>query len=81
MKRLEWRSVARGELAQLLKNAPQVSSTAVGDATIYQLENDGRETLAIALTDGQAVIVEAAAAPLAKRRRRVDKSRLSPASR
>lgn len=81
MKGLAWRSIGRDELAELLKNAEQLSSAALGEATIYRLAGDERDMIAIALADGHALVVEAATAPPAKRRRRVDTGRITPATR
>jgi hypothetical protein len=79
MKDFAWRGIGRGELAALLADTRHVSSSAHGAATIYRLERDGRQVLAIALPGGEAVVVEAAA-PL-RRRRRIDAGQISPASR
>ncbi len=77
---IAWRSITRRELAVLLRNSPQVSSSAVGETTIYRLDNNGLEILALSLPDGATVIVEQVAAA-AKRRRRVDMTGVTPASR
>ena len=77
MKDLVWRGADRRELAAMLGSAPQVASSALGDATIYSLEHEGREVLAIAMPGGDVVLVERTAP--AKRRRSIDT--LSPASR
>ncbi|MDD5250410.1 MAG: hypothetical protein PHY45_15610 [Rhodocyclaceae bacterium] len=79
MKDIDWRAIDRRELATLLANSKRVSSRAIGATTIYRLDHDGREIIAMALPDGAAVIVERA--PLAKWRRRIDAQRTTPASR
>ncbi|MDK9723464.1 MAG: hypothetical protein OEL88_01155 [Sterolibacteriaceae bacterium MAG5] len=72
MKDLAWRAANREELATLLTEARQVSSQAVGEATVYRLTGDHPEFLAISLPGGQAVVVEVAPSPGIKRRRRAD---------
>jgi hypothetical protein len=75
MKRLSWRAVPRGELAQLLEQASLDDSRAVGTTTVYHLTVDGEEKMAVSLPDGQAVIVEMNSAPLNQRRRLDPKTR------
>jgi hypothetical protein len=77
MKALAWHAVDRRTLATLLRESPSVASQAVGEATVYQIESDGREVLAIALPDGATVIVQRPAPPAAKRRRVDAKKSLS----
>ena len=72
MKDLAWRAANRRELATLLTDARQVSSQAVGEATVYRLTGEQGELLAISLPGGQAVLVEVAPSPAVKRRRRAD---------
>ncbi len=79
MKDIDWRAIDRRELAALLGNSKRVSSRAVGATTIYRLDHDGREILAMALPDGHALIVERA--PMVKWRRRIDAEKATPASR
>jgi hypothetical protein len=71
VKKLDWRRIDRDELAALLGAVQQLSSSAVGAATVYRIERDGRQQIAIALPDGEAMLVEIAAAS-PRRRRRVD---------
>jgi len=81
MKDIDWRSIDRRELAGLLKDAAQVSSQAVGEATVYRLGHGPREMLAIALPGGAVIVVEKTARQVRKRRQ-VDGDRVStPASR
>ena len=69
MNRLTWRSVPRGDLALLLKSAQLDDSRAVGTSTVYQLNVDGQDVLAVSLPDGQAVLVELKTTPNLLRRR------------
>lgn len=69
MSRLSWRSVPRGDLSLLLEKARLEDSRAVGSSTVYQLNLNGQDVLAVALPDGQAVIVEWNTNPHALRRR------------
>lgn len=71
MNRLNWRTIASTELAQLLKGATLDDSRAVGASTVYQLSINGRDVLAVSLPDGQAVVVEVVA-PLHTSRRRIE---------
>ncbi len=57
MSRLNWHAVSHGELATLLKEATLAGSRAVGTSTVYQLNHDGQDLLAVSLPDGQAVVV------------------------
>ena len=81
MKNLDWRTIDRRALANLLKDSAQVASQAVGEATVYRLDCNGRELLAISLPGGEAIVVERALPQQVKRRRRVDAGKISPASR
>lgn len=69
MNRLSWRAVPRGDLSLLLEKARLEDSRAVGSSTVYQLNLNGQDVLAISLPDGQAVIVELNANPHTLRRR------------
>jgi hypothetical protein len=79
MKDLDWHTVGHAKLAAMLAATTPVSSSAVGSATVYRIEQDGRELLAIALPDGETIVVERTKP--ARRRRRVDARAVSPASR
>lgn len=68
MKRLNWRAVPAAELALLLKEAQLTDSRAVGTSTVYQVNRDGQDVLAVALPDGQAVVVELSVRPHNQRR-------------
>jgi len=60
MKPLHWQTLDASALAALLRGATLTDSRAVGASTVYQLQHDGHQLLAIALPDGQAVVVETA---------------------
>ncbi|HEX8964222.1 MAG TPA: hypothetical protein VF801_14560 [Rhodocyclaceae bacterium] len=79
MKDIDWKAVSREELANLLAGSKRLASRALGATTIYRLEHDGREFLAMALPDGHALVIEKP--PRAKWRRRIDGERPTPASR
>ncbi len=69
MSRLKWRAVPHAELALLLKGALLADSRAVGTSTVYQLNHNGQDMLAVSLPDGQAVVVELNTRPHTLRRR------------
>ena len=69
MTKLAWRRLERRALADLLTVSSLVESSAVGATTVYRLETDAGEVLALALPDGEALIVELPA-PAPKKRRR-----------
>ncbi len=69
MSRLKWRAVPHGELALLLKKSQLDGSRAVGTSTVYQVNLDGQDLLAVSLPDGQAVVVELNTSPHTLRRR------------
>ena len=69
MSRLSWRSTPPGALALLLEKARLEDSRAVGASTVYRLNLDGQDVLAVSLPDGQAVVVEIDARPSILRRR------------
>jgi hypothetical protein len=73
MKDIDWKTISRQELAALLVETKRLSSRAIGATTVYRLERNGREILAMALPDGHALIVERT--PQAKWRRRIDAER------
>lgn len=68
MSKLSWQAIPQGELALLLGQARLDDSRAIGAATVYQLTVEGRDVLAVALADGQALLVESLAAPKPNRR-------------
>ena len=75
MSKLNWRSVTTSELALLLKQAQLDDSRAVGTSTVYQLRVEGHDLLAVSLSDGQALLIEAAAKPTLNRRHRTSNPR------
>ena len=70
MSKLHWRTESTTALATFLKHADLEKSAAIGNSTLYQITHEGREKLAIALPDGQALIIETGEPQ--KIRRRVD---------
>ena len=69
MSRLKWHAIPNGELALLLKEAQLDDSRAVGPSTVYHLNRNGQDVLAVSLPDGQAVVVELNTRPHTLRRR------------
>lgn len=70
MNKIQWQTLSASELAQLLKHAQVQEARAVGAATVYQLNIDGRELLAVSLADGQALRIEPHSWPSVNRRSR-----------
>lgn len=70
MNKIQWQTLSATELAQLLKQAQVQEARAVGAATVYQLNIDGRELLAVSLADGQALRMEPHSWPSVNRRNR-----------
>ena len=68
MNKLSWQAIPQSELALLLGQAQIDDSRAVGLATVYQLNVEGRDVLAIALGNGQALLVESCGQPKIDRR-------------
>lgn len=68
MTKLIWRSATHTELAQLLRQAQLDDSRAVGPVTVYHLTVAGQDVLAVALADGQALVIETAPKPTVNRR-------------
>lgn len=69
MNKFQWRTESATALATLLKQASLEKSAAIGACTVYQIVHEGREKLAIALPDGQALIIESGEPPRIRRRR------------
>ncbi|MDP3653980.1 MAG: hypothetical protein Q8R67_20105 [Rhodoferax sp.] len=69
MSKLLWRVGSSGELAKLLRAATLEESAAVSGATVYRVQHESTEKIAIALPDGQALIIEPAATGRPRRRR------------
>lgn len=70
MNKIQWQILSAAELAQLLQKAQVQESRAVGTSTVYQLNVDGRELLAVSLADGQALRMEPQSWPSVNRRNR-----------
>lgn len=68
MNKVQWQTLSAAELAQLLKQAQVQEARAVGGSTVYQLQVDGRELLAVSLPDGQALRMEPVSWPSVNRR-------------
>lgn len=58
MTKLSWQVVSGAELSNLLTQSSLEDSSAVGGSTVYHVIHDGQEKIAIALPDGQAMLVE-----------------------
>jgi len=71
MSKFSWRIAPVSELSQMLVSAELENSTAIGGATLYHFQHDGQEKMAVALADGQTLMIELQQ-PGAKRRRRID---------
>jgi hypothetical protein len=57
MKKLHWRIGSSEQLSHLLMQATLEKSTAIGSSTLYHIMHDGEEKIAIALPDGQTLII------------------------
>jgi hypothetical protein len=68
MNKIQWQTLQASELAQLLQQAQVQEARAVGAATVYQLSVAGREVLAVALPDGQALRMDPQSWPSVNRR-------------
>ncbi len=71
MKKLHWHIGSSAQLSHLLIQATLEQSAAIGGSTLYHIMHDGEEKLAIALPDGQTLIV-ALANPDSTHSRRLD---------
>lgn len=69
MKSLTWHGSSVAELAELLVQATLEESAAVSGATVYRLNHNNVEKIAISLSDGQVLIIEPEGANLPRRRR------------
>lgn len=69
MSKLHWRVGSGGELAQLLMAATLEESAAVSGATVYRLNHENKEKIAISLPGGQVVLIEQATLGRPRRRR------------
>lgn len=57
MSKLQWRNAGAQELAQLLGGAQVLESRAVGASTVYRLALQGQEQIAVALPDGEVLVI------------------------
>ena len=71
MHTLEWQKISEAQLARLLGTAELQQSTAIASGTLYQLEQDGLQQIAISLPAGEVVLIRCAP-PNLKGRRKVD---------
>lgn len=71
MKSLIWHGSTVAELADLLVQAKLEESAAVSGATVYRLNHNNVEKIAISLSDGQVLIIEPEG-QLQPRRRRLE---------
>jgi predicted DNA-binding protein (UPF0251 family) len=69
MSKLQWRVASASQLSELLTQAKLDKSAAIGNSTMYQIMHEGREMLAIALPEGQVIVIDIVDQVNAKRRR------------
>lgn len=69
---LLWDIGAANTLAEILVDAEIQKSLAVGELTIYHFQHNGSEKMALALPDGQSVMISLAPQPRHPARRRQD---------
>ena len=69
MSKLQWRAASASQLSELLTQATLDKSAAIGSSTVYQFKYEGSDTLAIALPDGQAIVIDIVDELNSKRRR------------
>jgi predicted DNA-binding protein (UPF0251 family) len=69
MSKLQWCTTSASRLSELLTQAKLDKSAAIGNSTMYQIIHEGREMLAIALPDGQVIVIDIVDQLNAKRRR------------
>ena len=69
MDQMQWCIRSATELAQFLTHATVQQSSAIGGSTLYHVQHEGSEKIALSLSDGSALIIELRAKPSVKRRR------------
>lgn len=71
-RRLGWRRISREAFADHLRHAEIEVAEAIGDTSVYRCRSDDGNSIAIALPDGEGLIVEIAIEldPALDRRRR-----------
>lgn len=69
MDQLLWCTRSASELAQFLTHATVQQSSAIGGSTLYHVQHEGNEKIALSLSDGSVLIIELRAKPSVKRRR------------
>ena len=73
MKRgLDWKEISRSELAEHLQSARIIRSQAVGDTNLYHCIHSSGETIAVALPNGNGLLMGMArsVSPTLERRKR-----------
>jgi hypothetical protein len=76
MSQLQWQALSSEALSDWLAQGELLASSAVGAATVYHLQSTGAsstEQIAIALPDGQVIVVGLAPTD-APRRRRIEQT-------
>ncbi len=68
MTKLQWRTVSHAELAGLLSKAELLHSEVSAEATVYHLQLQQQEMIAIALASGSALVVDGYVAGSPRRR-------------
>ena len=74
---LDWEEISRGELAEHLQSAKIVRSQALGDTSLYHCKHAGGETIALALPDGNALLIgmaKSVSPTLERRKQRLDEA-------
>lgn len=69
MSKLLWRVGSSGELAQLLSQSKLQESAAVSSSTVYCINHDNKDTIAISLPNGQVLLIEPNIVSRPRRRR------------
>ncbi|MFZ6847842.1 hypothetical protein [Undibacterium sp. RuRC25W] len=71
MTKLVWRIAPVTDLSQMLVGADLEKSTAIGNVNLYHFQVEGQEKIAVALADGQTLVIEINSKE-SYRRRRID---------
>lgn len=66
---LDWKAVNRQELAEHLQSADILRSQALGESNLYHCRHTDGESIAIALPDGNGLIVGKTLPPTPERRK------------
>jgi len=78
---LDWKEISRNELAEHLQSARIIRSQAVGDTNLYHCIHGSGETIAVALPNGNGLLMGMArsVSPTLERRKRNAEAAASPA--